>query len=409
MILRRARGYAPKTFKNQYLVQSNSKAHVTLALGPHLKNTFTMGSNERLLLSQHIGDLESHQTQKFYLHEIQNFKNFYKLEPDILLHDMHPDYSTTVIANENFNNLKKFGIQHHEAHAWAGIFEYGLEKTDLCIAIWDGAGFGHDGKIWGGEFFLHKANSKELKRTGTLESYLLLGGEKSFHEPWRILLSLLFQFQDFKSIQKSISLLKIPIKESEYALLYQIWLKKINSPSSSSMGRIFDAFSYFLGISNYNHFEGESAMKLQFAAERFSANSPQTSSTLQPKWIYPPTNNEASSLAQLSFQPPLMHLIKELERTEKPFTTDQQNEFSYEFHLGLALSLLEWVKKTTNKSLLVGGGVFQNSLLLKLLIKLCEQDNIKLYYPKEIPINDGGISLGQTIAFYQKNRNLNTL
>lgn len=400
MILRRARGYAPKTFKIENFKSSENQI---LALGGHLKSTFCFFNGERLSLSQHIGDLDTSQTQEFWLKEIKAFEQFYQTSPQVVLHDLHPGYASTRLAQEVFAQIPRHGIQHHEAHAWAGIFECHLENKDLGVAIWDGAGFGHDGTIWGGEFFLHRASDSKLIRTGTLEPLQILGGERAYREPWRLVLSLLFRdHSDLKDIQTMANQLGMPLKLGEFEVLQQIWSGKLNTPLCSSMGRMFDVFSYLLDTGKINQFEGDAAMSLQFSAEKALEEPTPLNDmefSLTPNW----QQNVGTGLWELSFKQALAKVLAYRARHEyRPPPATEQSLLALKFHEGLVASLLEWTKIHHLRCLLVGGGVFQNRLLLQLLSDACRAQKVELYFSREIPPNDGGISLGQIAAFTRR-------
>lgn len=405
MVLRRARGYSPQIFT----LKKQSEQSI-LALGTQLKNTFSFSNENKLILSQHIGDLENLQTQKTYSTEIRSYKNFYKLEPKIILHDLHPEYVSSRLAYENFKPQVKVAIQHHEAHAWAGIYEHQLETSDLCIAVWDGAGYGTDGSIWGGEFFNYSPNTNILQRVACIEPFLLLGSEKSFREPWRVLLSLLFQYTDYNTANRVMKVLNLPVTDTELEIMYQAWQKKLNSPETSSMGRIFDAVSCMLGLTQFNSFEAEAAMNLQFCAEQVTQVSKlnkciTTNIKVRPEWVSIDFDNKYLKKSAntkldkyLSFANPIINLAKIIIEKNQ-ISEKERSEFACAFHFEISLALIDWVKNAKQKKLLVTGGVFQNRLLLEILINLCKENELELFFPQQIPIGDGGVSIGQMISY----------
>jgi hydrogenase maturation protein HypF len=259
MILRRSRGYAPAPIKTAF----NFEREI-LACGAELKNTFCLARGDHAFVSQHIGDLENLETLCSFTQGIEHFKRLFHLRPEIIVYDLHPEYLSTKYAHSLDELQTKIGVQHHHAHVASCMVDNEINGEVIGVAF-DGLGFGTDGKLWGGEFFI--ANFLEAERVAHLEYVPMPGGAKAIREPWRMAAVYLQRAfgDDFLN-------LKIPFVENldrrAWTTLRRMIANRINSPETSSMGRLFDAMSSLLGLRTSVNYEGQGAIELETIADR---------------------------------------------------------------------------------------------------------------------------------------------
>ncbi len=358
--IRRARGYTPYEIELPFNLKEK-----TLALGANQKSTIAIGFANRAILSPHIGDLDSIESIEYYKQNIENLKRIYKFEPKIIACDMHPNYESTKVAIElkvKNEKLKINQVQHHFAHI-LGVMAENKIKSDVLGVAFDGTGLVDDGKLWGGEFLL--CNYKGYKRIAHLKYFKLLGGEKAIKEPRRVALSLLFETFGKDALELDNPTIKA-FSKSELNSLYIMWQKGLNAPLSSSMGRVFDGVASLLGVSQKISFEGESGMLLE---ELYNNDI---------KDIYPyKIEDKVIDLAPM---------IKELVDT-------QDKSIAVSKFFNTIVDIILQIHKEYNLPLVVSGGVFQNRILVELLLQ--KKPNIIL--AKKIPPNDGGVALGQLV------------
>ncbi|HXE41466.1 MAG TPA: Sua5/YciO/YrdC/YwlC family protein, partial [Candidatus Baltobacteraceae bacterium] len=258
MILRRARGYAPLPIT----LGSNYNTQPILAVGAHLKNSVALAIGENIFISQHIGDLETEQANNAFRRTTKDLPKLYEAEPQIIAADLHPDYLSTQFARACKKNI--FGVQHHLAHVLSCIAENEVALPALGVS-WDGTGFGTDGTIWGGEFFLVTKSS--VQRVAHLRSFRLPGSDAAIKEPRRSAVGLLYEiFGDATFDKKELAAITA-LSPIELSALKGMLQRKLNSPPTSSAGRLFDAVASLIGVRQIMRFEGQAAMELEFALE----------------------------------------------------------------------------------------------------------------------------------------------
>jgi len=331
-------------------------------------------------LSQHTGDMQNFETMDSFERGIELYKQLFQIEPELVVHDLHPDYLSTRYAMSL--ELPKIGIQHHFAHALSCMAEYGAKGPCLAV-IMDGTGYGEDGTVWGGEFL--EVNVQEYKRLGHLRYVPLPGGDKAVQEPWRMAAVYL------ERIYGDLEELSIPfVKDLDLERWTQIRLavrSQINSPLCSSTGRLFDAVSAILGVRTIVNYEGQAAMELEQIAEEgehgeysFEILDENGSITVNP-------------------DPIIEAIVEDLKRKESPAT------ISARFHNSVVRVISRMAKMMRQDNglshVFLSGGVFQNTLLLGKAWDILKEDGFKVYVHQKVPSNDGGISLGQ--AFYALN------
>ena len=362
--IRNARGYAPTAFN----FENKSKKKI-LSLGANQKSTISLYFENNLILSPYIGDLNSLKSMEYFERTIETFKRFYDFEPEVLVCDKHPNYESTKFAlklKETNSNLELVQIQHHYAHTLSVMAEYKLNK-DVLAFIFDGTGYGDDGNIWGGEVFI--ASKTEYKRVNHFKYFKLLGGEKAVLEPKRVALSLLFDsFSLEEVLNLEIACVKA-FKESEIKMFHTMWQKGLNSPLTSSIGRLFDAVASFANILHIQSYEGETGLQIE--------------------QYYDKTITQSFTYEIIEGKIKISSMIKQmiLEKDKKQICSKFINTIG---QIILDISSLH-----KDLPIVLGGGVFQNRILLELLINKFKEQNREFYYNKNIPLNDGGISVGQ--------------
>lgn len=369
VIFRRARGYAPLPF----IVKKNMKK--ILALGAHLKNTIAISKENRIILSQHIGDLENQKAFNAFKKVIEDFKKLFDFEPDIIVCDAHPEYLSTKYAEEIKGDKILLKAYHHHAHITSCMLENNIKEKVIGIS-WDGTGYGKDGKIWGGEFLL--CDFKNFERIATFREFGILGGDKAIKEPRRAAIGVLYEIFGDKSFELELAPL-ISLREGEKKLFKEAYKKELSIFKTTSAGRIFDAVSSLCNIKQKISYEGQSAMMLEWFAE-----------TEKKSNIIPyPFDIVEKEILIIDWKPMIIEILEDIKNNKKI------SYIAFRFHITLA-EIIERICKIFNGyKISISGGVFQNKLLTELVYKKLK--NRKIYMHSQIPPNDGGISAGQII------------
>ncbi|MDH7485852.1 MAG: carbamoyltransferase HypF [Anaerolineae bacterium] len=381
--IRRSRGYAPFPIKLPF------KMRQILACGAELKNTFCLTREEYAFLSQHIGDLENLETLEHFESTIELYKRLFRIKPQIVAYDMHPDYLSTKYARSAIRNPQSaIAVQHHHAHIASCLADNGWTEEDGPVigVAWDGTGYGTDGRIWGGEFLV--ADYRRFRRAGHLEYLPMPGGEAAIHNPYRLALGYLYALTGgFPSLPWLAE-----VSEEEGRIIRQQVDQEINCPLTSAGGRLFDAVAALLGVRRRITYEGQAAVELEMAA---------STSNLQP-----PTSN-----FQLPVYP--FHIDEEEDRKivrlrelfEALMAEWQQGvgagEMAYRFHVTVAEMMETMCERiageTGLRTVALSGGCFQNRLLLALTVPRLQEAGFHVLLHRQVPCNDGGISLGQAV------------
>jgi hydrogenase maturation protein HypF len=367
--IRRSKGYVPIPF-----FSSETRADI-LSVGSDLKNSFGIAKNNFIILSQFTGDLESPSTEDIFLKSLDNFKNLFDLNPRIIVSDRHPAYySTRIAADYAKTGLEHIQVYHHHAHIASVLEENKLEEKVIGI-VFDGTGFGTDGNIWGGEILI--ADKSEFRRAAHFSYFQLPGGDRAIKEVDRIGLSLLYNaFGREPDISNPSGKGKNILKIIE---------KNINSPLCCSVGRIFDGISSILDICNYSTTEAEAAIKLEECALNAQRDIPL-------KIDYSPHPLPESDF--LIHTDSLVRKIKEMKISKVKVA-----DISLAFHraiIGVCVEISRELRlKYKIDKVALSGGVFQNRLLLSLLLKEMKAAGFKTFTPIELPFNDGCIAHGQ--------------
>lgn len=369
MILRRARGYAPLPMLLKTSPSSPSPS--ILAVGGHLKNTVAIARYPQIFLSQHIGDLETTAAFKHFQEVMASLGGLYDFEPEIIACDAHPDYISTKYAQEQ--GLPVVKVQHHYAHVLACMAEHGLEAPVLGVA-WDGTGYGEDNTIWGGEFLY--ITPEHYHRLAHFRPWKLAGGDKAAKEPRRVALGLL---EALNLLEKKLPLFSY-FSTQELTLLKTMFSKNINTPLTSSVGRLFDGVASLLGMRQQISFEGQAAMDLEFIIGEIATD----------EYYY--FSLTPSTPIIIDWSSIINGIIDDISRNVS------KGEIAAKFHNTLVEIIVMIAKRVGKPKIVLTGGCFQNRYLLELAIKRLQQEKFCPYWPQIIPPNDGGIALGQAIA-----------
>jgi hydrogenase maturation protein HypF len=401
LMLRRARGYAPLP------VEYQASLPPLLAVGAHLKNTIAISVDQHIFVSQHIGDLETVQARETFQKTLTSFQQLYDVHPKAIVCDAHPDYPSTHYAQQS--GLPVISVQHHYAHVLSCMAENNLTGPVLGIA-WDGTGYGLDGTIWGGEYlsppYGHPSPQAERGsvhpvplsvygeglgersglggRSAHLRTFQLPGGAQAIREPRRTAMGLLYElFGDAVFTMKDLAPIQA-FSDQELKIVSKMLTNHLNTPRTSSVGRLFDAVSSLVGLRQQASFEGQAAMDLEFALEGIETDE------------------------QYEF---------EMIELEKPFVIDWAlmiqgvledlgckvpgGKISAKFHNTLVETMITVAKQVGEKQVVLSGGCFQNKYLTERAVYRLRQENLEPYWHRQIPPNDGGIALGQVLAAAQ--------
>ena len=355
IFVRRARGYTPVSIELPFMLEKK-----VLAVGANQKSTIAIGFDNHVILSPHIGDLNGIKSVEYFRENIENLKRIYRFEPEVVVYDKHPNYESTKYAKSL--NIEKREIQHHYAHILGVMAEKGLTQKVLGVAF-DGTGFGDDKRLWGGEFMVCDYNSYE--RVAHLNYFKLLGGERAIKEPKRVALSLLFDVFGEKVFELDTPTIRA-FKKSELKTQYIMWQKGLNSPFSSSIGRLFDAVASLSGVCQVMSFEGESGMRMEeFYLKEIREHYPFS------------IKDEVIDI---------LPMIREIVKEKNP-------KIAISKFFNTLIEIIDTIYKKYNLPLVISGGVFQNRVLLELLFGKIPDTIIS----NRVPPNDGGIALGQIV------------
>lgn len=390
-IIRRARGYAPTPIN---LPPGFNKVPHILAMGSELKNTFCLLQDEQAIVSQHLGDLENAAAFNAYQDTLNLYLNLFEHKPEAISLDLHPEYLSTKLGKElaEANKIKVYNIQHHHAHIAACMAENGIPLNSnpvLGIAL-DGLGYGEDGTLWGGEFIL--ADYRQFKRLATFKPVAMIGGEQAIYQPWRNTYAHLISTDTWDNFTQKYGELEIIqfLEHKPLKLLNQLREKQINSPLTSSVGRLFDAVAAAIGICREEcSYEAQAAIAMEALIDASSLNNSEEMQS------YPFNIDILDSIYCIDPSPMWQALLNDLQQqTSQPM-------IAAKFHQGLANAIVEMVKHLRRESVItqvaLTGGVFQNSILLKLVSSRLKALEINVLTHSLIPCNDGGLSLGQAV------------
>ena len=371
-LLRRSRGYAPLSLR-----VDRSSERCMIAVGAHLKNTVAMSSGRNIFVSQHIGDLETARALQVFQNVIQDFRRLYDEAPDRVIRDLHPDYLSGKLA-ESFG-APVVSIQHHYAHVASCIAENQIVGDVLGVS-WDGTGYGTDGTVWGGEFL--RTTETGYMRVATLRPFKLPGGEKAVKEPRRSAIGILYELYGQDVFRRKELSALAGLSEQEVSTVRTMLVREVNSPLTTSMGRLFDAVSSLLGIQQRSTYEGQAAMELEFAIQDYETEE-----------SYSFAVDRSAIPAVIDWAPMILALVEE-SRRRIPVGI-----ISAKFHNTLAEIVLDTAKNIALPQIVLTGGCFQNRQLTERVVRKLDAAGFRPFWHQRIPPNDGGISLGQLYAY----------
>jgi len=379
-LIRRARGYAPNP------VQLPSQVLPILAVGGEMKNTFCLSRDNYAFLSHHIGEIDTQETLQSFESGIKHFEKIFRIHPQLFACDLHPDYLSSNYVRQRACSEKKelIQIQHHHAHLAACLADNGWKSDDQVLSLcFDGTGYGTDGAIWGGEFLL--GNYASFSRISHFCNLPLPGGDAAITHPWKVAATYLWangleweaDLPPFKGI-----------RSQESQLLSKQLQQKINTPLTSSLGRLFDAVSALVGVCENTSYEGQAAIELEAALDPDEKG----------KYEF-----EIASSRIIEIRKVLDKIVNDL-HDHIP-----TGKISARFHNGLrdliTRSCISIRDETGIKTVALSGGVWQNQSLLKGTIRSLKNEGFQVLWHHQVPTNDGGIALGQMmIAQNQRQR-----
>jgi len=412
--IRRSRGYAPLPLdldiKPYTTISSGQPLSGTdenlpsvkrelpsiLGFGAEMKSTICITKGSKYFLSQHIGEIRNQKVFDFYTCSIDHLKKILNVEPQVIAHDLHPDYMSTRYAETLAPKTeKRYAIQHHHAHAVSCMAENDLNEKVIAITL-DGTGFGTDGHIWGGEILL--CTRKRFKRKARLAYLPMPGGDKAVSEPWRMAASILF-----KAFGKAFTDLDIQyIKEMDLKnlqFIIKMIQKNLNSPLTSSAGRLFDAVSSLLCIRHFISHESQAAMELEAAAASALSDQKPYDFSIIEKNRKDTTILTPETYYEIDFVPCIREIVGDLSGSTINRDTDI---ISSRFHQTVITAYAKAAKMISMETgilkTVLSGGVFNNHLILSGMKKALEKNRLKVFTHTRVPTGDGGICLGQAAS-----------
>ncbi len=377
-IVRRARSYAP------YPIFLPFKSRQILSCGAEEKNTFCLTKDDHAFVSQHIGDLENEETLEHFENTVELYQQLFRVEPEIVAYDMHPEYLSTKYALETGRKqgLRLVPVQHHHAHIVSCMAENKVKEQVIGVAF-DGTGYGMDGTIWGGEFLI--ADWRSFRRVGHLEYVPLAGGSAAIKKPYRMALSYLYSLfgEDF-------DLKSLPIErvsEKELDIIKNQLKRRVNSPLTSSAGRLFDDVSALVGVREGITYEAQAAIELEMLVpDKFDA----AGLTCYPFSVVEQGGVKIVRLGEL-----ISAVVQDVRNGV------DTHAVSLKFHNTVAQIIATTCKLIAKEvkidRVALSGGVFQNRLLFRLSTAALKNEGFEVLTHKLVPCNDGGISLGQAV------------
>jgi hydrogenase maturation protein HypF len=382
--IRRARGLVP------FAIPLSSMVPDILAVGADLKNTICIAHGNKAYPSQHIGDLSNLFTRQFFTESITHAKKIHRVDPKLIAHDLHPGYYSTQWALQQ-QKTTLYGVQHHHAHIAACLVENNVRDPVIGFAL-DGTGYGTDGTIWGGEVLL--ADCQSFQRIGHLQVHPLPGGDQGVIETWRMAVSH-FATQNTPPVDETRLSQLTGVDEQKIRTTWRMVQKKFNCIPTSSMGRLFDAVAALLGVCSVNSYEGQAAIELE--------------KTIYRSYPHIPDHEKLPFVSPLPFvieNDDSHYVIKTEQAMNRIVELLQQQinkaDIALKFHRSLVLILTQMAilvrQQHSVKKVALSGGCFQNIYLSKMLVKSLSEQGFTVYFHRQLPCNDGGISVGQAVV-----------
>jgi hydrogenase maturation protein HypF len=375
LLLRRSRGYVPASLR-----LSNGAEHPILACGAELKNTFCLASGTRAWVSHHIGDLENYETLCSFTEGIEHFKRLFAVQPEVVAHDLHREYLSTKYAMD-CETAQLIGVQHHHAHLAACLAEHG-ESVGALGAIFDGTGYGLDGTVWGGELLL--GDLEGFRRVGTLLPVRLPGGARAIRQPWRMACAWLSVAAEGEEREREPQIpiaLRGRVDQRAWRQVAQLSRSGVQSPVTTSMGRLFDAVGALCGLRTHVSYEGQAAIELEAACDP------------NERGTYPVSLTDDGEMLVIDPRETIEGVRSDIARGAAIGTVASR------FHAALSgatVKALAGAASSHGSELVVlSGGVFQNRRLLEAVLTGLHAAGLRAITPERLPAGDGGIAYGQ--------------
>ncbi|MBB2742031.1 UNVERIFIED_ORG: hydrogenase maturation protein HypF [Microbispora rosea subsp. rosea] len=366
--IRRSRGYVPHP-----LPLARAARRPVLACGAELKHTFCLVKNDRAFVSHHIGDLENYETLRSFTEGVEHFRRLFDITPEVVAHDLHPEYLSTKWALDQDADL--VGVQHHHAHVASCLADNGVAGPVAGVAF-DGLGYGSDGTLWGGEFLV--ADLAGFERAGHLTPVPMPGGATAIRQPWRMAAAYLDLAYD-GDVPEDLDVVRR--NAGQWAAVVALARRGGNAPPTSSMGRLFDAVAAIAGVRDTITYEGQAAVEFEQLADPAVDDA-------YPCGLVPSGTRFAVPGAEL------VRAVADDLRAGVP-----RDVVAARFHnavAGIVAAGCAWIRHATGLSTVaLSGGVFQNLLLLGRAVTLLEERGFTVLTHHRVPPNDGGVSLGQ--------------
>ena len=382
-VLRRSRGFVPQAIDLEIPMTE------VLAVGGELKNTFCLTKGHYAILSQHIGDLENYEAQRFFEETLASMRRLFKVEPRAIVHDLHSGYRSTRMALES-EIEHKIGVQHHHAHVASCMAENHLHGRVIGVAF-DGTGYGTDGRIWGGEFLV--ADFAGFERRAHLRNVWMPGGDAAVRQPWRMVLSYLRD--TFGSEMPNALKCFRGVTPKQMELVDAMIARRLYSVETSSCGRLFDAVASLVGVGQEVTFEGQAAIALETIA------GPRVERQLEVERRYGFEIGPGEPIV-LDFRPMIAEIVQDLSHGIGA------GEIAACFHHTLAAAVVEICERIRTSDGLervcLSGGTFQNLTLLGQTTAELRRRGFGVFLQATVPANDGGIALGQAVIANERLR-----
>jgi hydrogenase maturation protein HypF len=372
--LRRSRGYAPRPIELPV-----DCPRPILAVGGQLKGTFALGRGRQAILSHHLGDLHHFEAYQEFERDIVLYQELFDIRPELLVHDLHPDYVTTRYARRRADQecTGLLAVQHHHAHMAACMAEHELPGPVIGVTF-DGTGYGRDGSIWGGEFLV--GDYKSFRRAAHLRTVAMPGGDQVIRQPWRMALAHLLD------AQAEVPALVARLSPATLRTVRTMLEKRLNAPFTSSAGRLFDAVAALAGVRDCVSYEGQAAVELEWLATESACDA-----TCYPFDIEAPIVDNDPIVIDTR---PLIRTVAAEVRNGT-----EARSIARRFHstvVAIIGAVCKHMRTATNVSdVVLSGGVFLNALLTQETTRALERDGFRVYRHRLVPPNDGGLSLGQ--------------
>jgi hydrogenase maturation protein HypF len=373
--LRRSRGYAPRP-----IALPLDCSRPTLAVGGQLKVTFALGRRRQAFLSHHMGDLDHYEAYRAFERDVALYERLFAVTPQLIAHDLHPDYVTSGYARQRAERLGTplLAVQHHHAHLASCMAEHGLTEPVIGVTF-DGTGFGTDGAVWGGEFLV--GDYRGYRRAAHLRYVGLPGGDRAVREPWRMAVA---HLGDARADLSSLRARVLPV---ELRTVERMLERGLNTPLTSSAGRLFDAVAALAGVRDRVSYEGQAAIELEWLADEVGADE------TYPFTLDAPPEGHAEAPLVIDTRPLIRAVAEEVTRGVGAALIARR------FHSTLVEMIAAVCRRlgeaTGLKTVVLSGGVFLNALLTREVNARLGGDGFRVYRHRLAPPNDGGLSLGQ--------------